>query len=70
MVVQREHAAQVVRDLFEIFMSDPGEMPGDWGAQILHLPNTKARARLVADYIAGMTDRFAQQEHDRLFGAR
>ena len=69
-VVQREHAAQVVRDLFEIFMRDPGEMPGDWGAQISHLPDRKARARLVADYIAGMTDRFAQQEHDRLFGAR
>ena len=69
-VVQREHAAQVVRDLFEVFMSTPKEMPGDWGVQSSNLPDTKARARLVADYIAGMTDRFAQQEHDRLFAAR
>jgi dGTPase len=69
-VVQREHAAQVVRDLFEVFMSTPKEMPGNWGVQSSNLPDTRARARLVADYIAGMTDRFAQQEHDRLFAAR
>ena len=69
-VVQREHAATVVRDLFGAFMSNPGEMPGDWGVQISNLPDTQARARLVSDYIAGMTDRFAQQEHDRLFAAR
>ena len=69
-VVQREHAATVVRDLFGVFMSNPGEMPGDWGVQISNLPDTQARARLVSDYIAGMTDRFAQQEHDRLFAAR
>jgi dGTPase len=69
-VVQREHAAQVVRDLFETFMNTPGEMPTEWGAQLSDISDTQARARLVADYIAGMTDRFAQQEHDRLFGAR
>ena len=69
-VVQREHAATVVRDLFGVFMSNPGEMPGDWGVQISNLPDTQARARLVSDYIAGMTDRFAQQGHDRLFAAR
>ena len=69
-VVQREHAATVVRDLFGVFMSNPSEMPGDWGVQISNLPDTQARARLVSDYIAGMTDRFAQQEHDRLFAAR
>jgi dGTPase len=69
-VLQREHAATVVRDLFGVFMSNPGEMPGDWGVQISNLPDTQARARLVSDYIAGMTDRFAQQEHDRLFAAR
>jgi dGTPase len=69
-VVQREHAATVVRDLFGVFMSNPGEMPGDWGVQISNLPDTQARARLVSEYIAGMTDRFAQQEHDRLFAAR
>ena len=69
-VVQREHAAKVVRDLFEVLMSNPSEMPGDWGEQIANLPDTQARARLVSDYIAGMTDRFAQQEYDRLFAAR
>ena len=56
-VVQREHAAQVVRDLFETFMNNPGEMPAEWGAQLSDFSDTQARARLVADYIAGMTDR-------------
>jgi dGTPase len=69
-MMQREHAAQVVRDLFETFMSTPDAMPADWEAQLSDFSDTRARARLVADYIAGMTDRFAQQEHDRLFGAR
>jgi len=69
-MMQREHAAQVVRDLFETFMSTPDTMPADWEAQLSDFSDTRARARLVADYIAGMTDRFAQQEHDRLFAAR
>jgi dGTPase len=67
---QREHAAQVVRDLFEIFMTSPEAMPGNWGGAVASNAPDLHKARVVADYIAGMTDRFAQQEHDRLHTAR
>ena len=67
---QRERAAQVVRDLFEIFMTSPEAMPGNWGGAVASNAPDLHKARVVADYIAGMTDRFAQQEHDRLHTAR
>ena len=67
---QRENAAQVVRNLFDIFMNTPKVMPEDWGGTVLANTNDLQKARVVADYIAGMTDRFAQQEHDRLYQAR
>jgi dGTPase len=67
---QREHAAQVVCDLFEIFMTSPEAMPGNWGGAVASNAPDLHKARVVADYIAGMTDRFAQQEHDRLHTAR
>ena len=67
---QREHAAQVVRNLFEIFMNTPSVMPGNWAAAaVIDISDVK-KARVVADYISGMTDRFAQQEHDSLNRAR
>jgi dGTPase len=55
-------ARQVVADLFETYMQRPDELPEAHGRH----PN---RARAVADYIAGMTDRFAIREHERLCGA-
>lgn len=55
-------ARKVVADLFETYMQRPDELPE---AHARH-PN---RARAVADYIAGMTDRFAIREHERLCGA-
>ena len=67
---QREHAAQVVRGLFEIFMTSPETMPGNWGGSAVSDASDQLKARVVADYIAGMTDRFAQQEYDRLHVAR
>ncbi len=59
----RDKADAIVRRLFEAFMSDPAAMPRDWAAKAGH----GERARAVADYIAGMTDRFAIHEHARLF---
>jgi dGTPase len=47
-------------------------MPGEWAAAAARIggePNAETRgARLVCDYIAGMTDRYALAEHRRLFG--
>ncbi|HEX9720783.1 MAG TPA: deoxyguanosinetriphosphate triphosphohydrolase [Ramlibacter sp.] len=56
-------ARQVVRELFAVYLDDPGQMPPDFAGRA----NV---ARTVADYIAGMTDRFAVREHERLTGRK
>lgn len=67
-MVQREAAIRTVQDLFERYMEKPSEA-GTFAADVD--PADKPRlARRIADYIAGMTDRFALQEHMRLFDAR
>jgi dGTPase len=62
-------ARRVVRDLFDAFLNDPTLMPDSPHARArLDLVQGPAgRARAVADYIAGMTDRYAILEHSRLF---
>jgi dGTPase len=57
---------RVVRDLFHLFIEEPRLLPPDWQAGC-DAPQTPRTARRVADYIAGMTDRFALDEHARLF---
>ena len=57
-----------VRDLFDRFRADPGLMPLDWAAGCGTL-DAHRLARRVADYIAGMTDWYALDEHRRLFDA-
>jgi len=59
-------AARVVRELFEMYLDRPDCLPEEWRAQC-EGPGSPATARLVADYIAGMTDRFALDDHRRLF---
>ncbi|WP_374316708.1 deoxyguanosinetriphosphate triphosphohydrolase [Aquabacterium sp.] len=56
-------AKQVITDLFAAYVTQPGEMPADFTER----PD---RHRAVADYIAGMTDRFALREHERLTGLK
>jgi dGTPase len=56
-------AQQVVRELFEAYVAQPSEMPTDFATNA-------ALHRSVADYIAGMTDRFALREHERLTGRK
>jgi dGTPase len=62
-------ARQVVRELFGIYQSTPDEMPPAQAAQARE-GGAQHRARTVADFIAGMTDRFALREHERLTGQR
>jgi dGTPase len=69
-MAQREHAAKIVQDLFEIFMNSPELLPTEWGIVAQDKNHEINSARMVADYIAGMTDRFAQQKHDQLFVLR
>lgn len=61
-------ARRVVRQLFELLLAEPECLPPDWQARARNA-DERRRARLVADYIAGMTDRFALKEHRRLFDA-
>ncbi|MBA4329813.1 MAG: deoxyguanosinetriphosphate triphosphohydrolase [Polaromonas sp.] len=69
-------AQQVVRGLFAAYMADPAEMPQAHTDRFDQLESsplagdgaTAKPERVVADYIAGMTDRFAAREHERLIG--
>ena len=56
-----DRARRVVRELFDAYLAAPHEMPPDFA-------EAPDRHRAVADYIAGMTDRFALREHTRLGG--
>lgn len=60
-------ARHIVKDLFGFFMKEPSCLPLSWFEAVSATDNIPARCRIVADYIAGMTDRFAVQEHRRLF---
>ena len=58
-VATTDAAKQVVRDLFDAYLADPQQMPAPHASRAL-------RMEAIADYIAGMTDRFALREHARL----
>jgi len=62
----RSAARRMLNNLFALFMAEPEVMPPDWGRPAFDA-DEGGRARLVCDYIAGMTDRFAIEEHRRLF---
>ena len=64
----REQADVILRDLFRRFAADPGAMPQEWRAGLEGAGEARV-ARRVADYIAGMTDNYAVDEHRRLFPA-
>jgi dGTPase len=58
----------MVEDLFPLFMARPDLLPPEWRLDMDIAKDETALARIVSDYISGMTDRFAIQEHDRLMG--
>jgi len=60
----RVKASRVIRELFDAFMADPVLLPFDY--QVAG-GDTHKQARKIADYIAGMTDRYAIREHKRIF---
>jgi dGTPase len=61
-----DQAAGVVRDLFARYSMRPNDLPAEWQEGLTGL-NEAACARRIADFIAGMTDRYALTEHARLF---
>jgi dGTPase len=60
----RVKASRIVRELFDAFMADPVLLPPDYQDQSGELTR---QARKIADYIAGMTDRYALREYRRIF---
>lgn len=66
-------AQRVVRELFAALHDDPRLLPPDFQAEARRMEaesGESGRARAVADYVAGMTDRYALDEHERLFDPR
>jgi dGTPase len=61
-----DQAAGVVRDLFARYSAEPNDLPPEWQEGLAGLDEA-SRARCIADFIAGMTDRYALAEHERLF---
>ncbi len=61
-----DDAAGVLRDLYSRYSAHPGDMPPEWSEGLADA-DAASRARRIADFIAGMTDRFALAEHARLF---
>jgi dGTPase len=59
-------ARRVVRDLFALYLAEPQCLPREW-RELAAAPDNPQTARVAADYLAGMTDRFALDEHRRLF---
>jgi dGTPase len=67
MAIMRD-AEGIVRDLFGRYLAEPAAMPPAWQAAS-HALSEHRLARLIADFVAGMTDRYALGEHRRLFDA-
>ncbi len=68
-VKMRAEVTHVVNDLFPYFMAHPDQLPKQWRKDVEEVDGKTALARIVSDYISGMTDRFALQEHERLICA-
>ena len=60
-------AKAIVRELFNIYRDDVSRMPDEFSERASNVDDT-GMARVVADYIAGMTDRYAIAEHKRIMG--
>ncbi|MBC8408505.1 MAG: deoxyguanosinetriphosphate triphosphohydrolase [Rhodobacteraceae bacterium] len=62
----RKMATQITNELFTFFLRDQLQLPKKWQADLQNCSSKTNLARVVSDYIAGMTDRFAISEHRRL----
>ena len=68
-VKMRVEVTKAVDGLFPLFMAHPDLLPKQWRKDVATVNDETELARLVVDYISGMTDRFALQEYQRLCGA-
>lgn len=65
-VIERERVTKALDALFPLFMAETDLLPKQWRKDVADAEGETAIARIVVDYIAGMTDRFALQEYERL----
>lgn len=63
---ERARVTRMIDDLFPLFLRQPDLLPPEWHQDVAAATDETRLARVVADYVAGMTDRFAIQEHARL----
>lgn len=63
-------ARQVVRELFSAYLQQPRMMKPRYALRAQQAGSAAAQARVVADFVAGMTDRYAAKEHERITGLR
>ncbi len=64
---QTSKARRVVSELFALFLAEPNTLPEAWRRRAEATGDEARRARVVADYIAGMTDRYALEAHRKVF---
>ncbi|MDE0696156.1 MAG: deoxyguanosinetriphosphate triphosphohydrolase, partial [Boseongicola sp.] len=64
-VRMRKEVTGVVRDLFPYFLEHPERLPRRWREDVEKVDGETELARIVSDYIAGITDRFAFQCHEK-----
>ena len=62
----RSQARRILADMFQLVLGEPDVLPAAWGPKAM-AADEEGRARIICDYIAGMTDRFAIEEHRKLF---
>ena len=65
-MTMRAEVTRVVEELFPLFLARPELLPEEWREDVARARDETALARIVADYIAGMTDRFALRMHRSL----
>ena len=68
-VAMRKDVSAKVRALFPYFMEKTYLLPVEWQSEFAHSPDDETIARVVCDYIAGMTDRFALQQYEQLLNS-
>ena len=64
-ILERKRCSKIIRDLFNHYLKNPNLLPYEWQEKIIN-SKTKSPKRIVGDYISGMTDRFAINQHMEL----
>jgi dGTPase len=63
----RSQARRILREMFQLFLTEPDVLPPMWARRVKAASSAQGKAQAVCDYIAGMTDRYAIEEHRKLF---